>query len=68
MESVNACLDLQEHDVKSFAKKGTGDKTAINPANAIVLTMCVIQPMDAYADQDIKVNRHLALFNSLRFI
>ena len=68
MESVNAYLDLQAHAVKSFAKKGTGDKTAINHANAIVLIMCVIQPMDVYAGQDIKVNRHLTLFNFLRFI
>ena len=55
MESVSAFLDLLELDVRSFAKKDIGDRTAISHVNAIVLILFVIQPTAVFVDQDIEV-------------
>ena len=47
--------DSLELDAKNFAKKGIGDKTATNHANAIAQILFVIQHMVVYADQAIEV-------------
>ena len=44
-----------EHDAKSFALKVTGERTAIEPANAKMPTLSAILFRDAFADQDLQV-------------
>ena len=44
-----------EPDAKSFALKAIGEKIAIEPANAKMLTLSAIQFTDAFADRDSQV-------------
>ena len=44
-----------EPDAKSFARKAIGEKIAIEPANAKMLTLSAIQFTDAFADRDSQV-------------
>ena len=54
-EGANANQVSLEQDVKNFALKVTGERTAIEPANAKMPTLSAIQFRDAFADQDSQV-------------
>ena len=55
MENANVYLGLLEPDVRNFAKKDIGDRTATSHVNAIVLISFVIPLMVVFVDQDIEV-------------
>ena len=55
MENANAYLVLQGHVAKSSVKRAIGDRIATNHVSAIAVTSYVIQRMDVFVDQDIKV-------------
>ena len=52
---ASASPATQEPDAKSFALKAIGEKIAIEPANAKMLTLSAIQFTDAFADRDSQV-------------
>lgn len=49
-----------EPDAKSFALKAIGEKIAIEPANAKMLTLSAIQFTDAFADRDSQVKNAMS--------